>query len=132
MLCKRSGVFTDVTTAGLKDQVPFHRAVQLEIGQEFCRLLDVLAEEGYEVEFRAGSDGAEDVYPESRERVADCLDALAKDRTEYCFHIRKYQGRSENNDRDLLLPYLKQEFEKLMDIYRFVSWHPRTNDFIGI
>lgn len=94
-------------------------------------MLDVRAEEGYEVEFRASSDSVENVYPESGEEVADCLGALAKDRIECCFHIRKYHGKSEHNDRNLLLPYLKQECEKLIDIYRLCRGTPEQITLSG-
>ncbi len=50
---------------------------------------------------------------------------------QYSMFIRKEHECDDCNYKEIL-SYLKVEFAKLLPIYKFMSWHPKTNNYIDL
>lgn len=50
----------------------------------------------------------------------------------YTIHIVKEHARDSVHNDENIEKYLEEEFTKLMALYKFMSWHPQDNNYIGL
>lgn len=97
--------------------------------EEFKNLLDYLIDNKYVLYLY--SDIGDYYYEDTEEYINDIIDYFHKG-TSFTIHIANEQDKESNeNETNRILTFLIAEFDKLMPLYKFISWDPIENNYIN-
>lgn len=97
--------------------------------EEFKNLLDYLIDNKYVLYLY--SDIGDYYYEDTEEYINDIIDYFHKG-TRFTIHIANEQDKESNeNETNRILTFLIAEFDKLMPLYKFISWDPIKNNYIN-
>lgn len=105
----------------------------LSLLQTFISLLNDIVKENYELNIYMHSGLCTDYNSTDPCSFIDKLNSLKNKNASYSISIEKVHAKdAAENSKATILNYLKDEFTKLLPLYNFISWHPKSNNYLGI
>jgi len=96
---------------------------------EFINLLRKAQDEGYDLVIQRENYPFE--YDDANELI-NAMQELKANKEAFSVSIEKIHERDAKENNSEILNYLKEEFDKLLPLYYFISWHPDSNNYLGI
>ncbi len=101
--------------------------------QEFIDLLTSIVNEHYQLNIYINSSLCKSYNNTDPFEFINKLNLLKSKNASFSISIEKIHTKnSVENSKSTILNYLKDEFEKLLPLYNFISWHPQNNNYLGI
>lgn len=97
--------------------------------EEFLKLLDNIANEEYAFYIYPYSDGDILEFYDGDKFINEMRNFRTNGQSCSISIEKTHEPNDINNNKDMLA-YLKGEFSKLLPLYNFISWHPKSNNFL--
>lgn len=96
--------------------------------EEFKNLLDYIIDNNYVLYLC--SDVGDNYYEDTDEYINDIIDYFHKGISFTIYIANEQDKESKENETNRILNFLIDEFDKLMPLYKFISWDPTQNNYI--
>ena len=96
--------------------------------EEFKNLLDYIIDNNYVLYLC--SDVGDNYYEDTDEYINDIIDYFHKGISFTIYIANEQDKESKENETNRILNFLIDEFDKLMSLYKFISWDPTQNNYI--
>lgn len=100
-----------------------------ELYLEFEHLLEDVSQYGYDVVIYSHEEKEPIYFDYGKDFIQYLFDNISMQKN---ISIEKVHVRDDQNNNKQIATYLKTEFQKLIPLYNFISWHPSTNNYLGI